>query len=1024
MTMHSIARLGAIAGACMALAGCAAIQIDVDVYKGPLANTHETQRQQLASMALSAAPLILEYRNLLMDGVNPEWAARPLWRSEYILWREWSDIEEAHKKRSAQAPAVLRHARQLNLILSWYKGSCKAVVTERLTQKRCNGVEDTPGMGLDQGRPPEGLETLFTNMTQVAYVPGESDEERQRVQAEAFDKFERALVDFAGQVQFYTNNQWVLDVASSQEPDGNADRAMRLRTLLETVSNTILVQADEMRRSGKHDGDQHKQHAAEMNAVYRTFGKVEGASRLHDAYDRLQREAEQLLKPKPSPAPTARPGALIAVSAEDAAKMQQLLKQRKALVEQSASLFGLMPVTPPPQGAQQALQIAGVSLKDHPLRSALQQSLNTAGQTVTLAALKQNVVGWATAEMNGHADVPENLRSVQPDYRLLQLASEAAKRLKAEDEAKALKRGEAISALRKAISRQFEKEALEFRRLDEQYGKFAAAPPPPVAADPSQLNEQEQQQALTLLGQVREEVLLAVAKLPEAEQARALPLQVKAALDRRAAPGAAGRHAVALGDTVTRIRLPEGPVSLAHARIGKPIDVVDSVIANLRYEHLHAVSVGGEHSEKAKNLAAALAQARKYRQDMVYVRPSSAYLRSALPATFAQENPHVRWNNMLNDTLLNITRSVRGKDPMTGTREDLDKVFWQNINRVRLSAGGFTNYVLAKDDVGNWYIKGMGADPTAMITAAKNLALFNLGGRLNTDLLRIDELRNRIDNDRDGPSEMKTSWENEVSELRGGSSGPAVTDRGHTLDLFRANYDKQTSAQLEELSKSLAGYPGAIEQRWTAGAASAETLAILKGLLAEHAKNLPDAKTASAGVPATRAAPEAVIDTLQALERYRAGLRTAVATEARLLAEAEKALTLAQEAVGTAGGKVQEAQKTLATRSAAVAAATAELGRQPAPAEDALPGLRNTLNAAIGEHQKAMADYEQKLQELGTRRAEAAVKSEALAATRQRRQRAADDVDFVLRRAIEAWVQKRMRTIEEFETAANVVGRR
>lgn len=51
------------------LAGCAALQIDVDVYKGPLANSDKTQPQQLASMALSAKPLLIETRNDLLDAL-------------------------------------------------------------------------------------------------------------------------------------------------------------------------------------------------------------------------------------------------------------------------------------------------------------------------------------------------------------------------------------------------------------------------------------------------------------------------------------------------------------------------------------------------------------------------------------------------------------------------------------------------------------------------------------------------------------------------------------------------------------------------------------------------------------------------------------------------------------------------------------------------------------------------------------------------------------------------------------------
>jgi hypothetical protein len=44
-------------------AACSALQIDVDVYKGPLANEAETQARQFAALAISAKPLLASLRN-------------------------------------------------------------------------------------------------------------------------------------------------------------------------------------------------------------------------------------------------------------------------------------------------------------------------------------------------------------------------------------------------------------------------------------------------------------------------------------------------------------------------------------------------------------------------------------------------------------------------------------------------------------------------------------------------------------------------------------------------------------------------------------------------------------------------------------------------------------------------------------------------------------------------------------------------------------------------------------------------
>src|ERR1041384_8326713 len=48
-----------------ALSGCAVLTIDVDVYKGPLANQEKIQVQQISSMAMAAKPLLIQLRNNL-----------------------------------------------------------------------------------------------------------------------------------------------------------------------------------------------------------------------------------------------------------------------------------------------------------------------------------------------------------------------------------------------------------------------------------------------------------------------------------------------------------------------------------------------------------------------------------------------------------------------------------------------------------------------------------------------------------------------------------------------------------------------------------------------------------------------------------------------------------------------------------------------------------------------------------------------------------------------------------------------
>lgn len=67
---------------------------------------------------------------------------------------------------------------------------------------------------------------------------------------------------------------------------------------------------------------------------------------------------------------------------------------------------------------------------------------------------------------------------------------------------------------------------------------------------------------------------------------------------------------------------------------------------------------------------------------------------------------------------------------------ELDKQYWQNINRVRVSGAGRTNQALVKDDVGNWYVKQYFGDTERIWESAKNLALFSMSAKVPIDLAK------------------------------------------------------------------------------------------------------------------------------------------------------------------------------------------------------------------------------------------------------------------------------------------------
>lgn len=182
-----------------------------------------------------------------------------------------------------------------------------------------------------------------------------------------------------------------------------------------------------------------------------------------------------------------------------------------------------------------------------------------------------------------------------------------------------------------------------------------------------------------------------------------------------------------------------------------PIDVMDTVIALLRHRQIEKVERFGKGSPAEEKATEALENAYRHRAGMIYIRPSSAYLRTSFPSTSLQDDPNLAWDNMLlKQGLRNLPFSSELRDILDPSvkqdrtlTSELDKQYWQNINRVRVSGAGFTNQALVKDDVGNWYVKHYYGDTEDIAKSAKNLALFSLGTKMPIDLAR--ELRDVSD---------------------------------------------------------------------------------------------------------------------------------------------------------------------------------------------------------------------------------------------------------------------------------------
>lgn len=116
--------------AALVVGGCANVEIDVDVYKGPLANHEDMQVQQLAAMAVAARPLLVGLRDELAMADIHRRLNTALGDPRRDVWR--NDGAEKYYERICQTASLNSHLRRMD------RGDCKEFVAPRA--ERVNAI--------------------------------------------------------------------------------------------------------------------------------------------------------------------------------------------------------------------------------------------------------------------------------------------------------------------------------------------------------------------------------------------------------------------------------------------------------------------------------------------------------------------------------------------------------------------------------------------------------------------------------------------------------------------------------------------------------------------------------------------------------------------------------------------------------------------------------------------------------------------------------------------------------------------
>lgn len=875
------------------LTGCSTLQIEVDVYKGALVNTKEIQLRQYAALAKSAKPLLIHAAE----------AAKKEYLTCKAVLRQQGTEEKIIALQANPYPSELETERLAKLVKSEEACSTAEFQQKFLCETRnlyedennrlvaCTGTyrHNEPAVGQ---QPTAGLDKL-TNAVLAALSMPETSTTKKVVLEQATKEFNQAMIFFAQRILFYSNNQ-VLFQAFSQTSN---DMLKASTPVLQTLGNTILVHANDLQRQESRDTKFEQRAPSERNAIevaYNIppsliFQRIlaalgETSTTVSSAVRANAREAEQqqVLEAELAQAVQTEKEYLAQVSLLLAANMTLVDNTADAWIAPDASASELAyaeldrkatAVLRPPTG-QSARSIADG------LQEWLAKELTSTDQTAPLR--QQRLLSTQKYLKNENAyflAATFNLDLIK--RHISQLTSMAIIKMN-ENKTSVLARMAAIEKLKKDIA---QSTADQLAKQEEQ--KF------------SDSRRDSANKTIALVESVRQTVL-AQAEKSRIDHVAGVHTLLKAAISQKITDIENSKDKKVSGNDSALQALKKAllaveqlpvqtalcaPRAAANAPSGNtsapdcgdtPVEIIDNLIASLRAQRIQALSMGA--GTRAVFLQDAINAAHEQRTSLIYLRPASDYLRSVYSASAFQESAQKENRNIL--------VNWRGFLPIfsqdnISPREQLEKLYWQNINKVSVSGGGNTNYVLAKDDVGNWYVKAYSADPESIIKSATSLALFNSGKLINTNLLRRAELRRQIDDPKTTPEQAK--------ELQARINDSETRDPAPLLKIkerHAARYQEETAVQANSLLSDLTGLPARLTTEIDIAAkptsactntVSKQTVDDLDRMLLEPARtSLRESLQAGATVTGQEKAMQAG---LQAMHRYGSELRLSLATK-------------------------------------------------------------------------------------------------------------------------------------------------
>lgn len=798
------------------LVGCSSLQIDVDVYKGSLSNEPEIQLQQYASKAIAAESLITRFLDTAAgkvrdcvkasgtDGTSNCDDAEKAWQFLREILALYEDRVVDEKVFKSLAEIRREETSQSN------DGATKFLSQSKWVQKRNSE---------------KGLRQLTQDFFRAMAVPLDRPDRDSKL-AEATARLNEALIFFAEKILFSMNQQALFRILGSVGDDELKAQA----AVMQSLGNTILVHANDLQRQLTRKTDQ-KSHAASERGAVQSAMTVDPPTAFDQIMQTLRGTAQKAMS----------------AALPSAQEREQLQKLESALMaaqtKRDEYLKGLSPLV----AAYRTLvgepdASLGVGTDDATGKASAQQDRATIAELYSAEkndpAGLQPLLAWLAAEQTPGVAVspsrPERLKGTGKYF------SDEEARLAADGVVDKTPRPTSMNIIRRHIEASWALAILQISENSrsvatlagqvEPLQKSIAAKDTSVAAkkeaDAQALQiKTDNDKAVAVLQMLRKNVLEKADRAGTANTAGVLNLlKIDLAAMTPVAGGAVpnqadidlARLAVGKLHPMSNPSIPCGVASVAgdasYSAGSCPgdnqLDVIDGLIATLRAQRVVALASGNKAA--AEDLLSAITAAYDQRTEMVYLRPASAYLSSVYSASDLQDNAAPEHRNMLMEYFQYLWPAWLRTDThnnMKKARQQLEKLFWQNINTVKLNGGGATNYVLAKDDVGNWYVKAYGSDPEPIIKSATSLALFNTGKGFNTNLLRRYDLQRQIDDPENKGDKAVLRAELEKNNSQDGVPLLKVRNR------YAIRYMQDTEAQATAMRALLTDLPSEVDKK-------------------------------------------------------------------------------------------------------------------------------------------------------------------------------------------------------------------